>query len=51
MAVKKIENTAKECSKEYEMLLKKYWDTKVATDIIKAFELGRRLGALTLKKK
>jgi len=40
-----------ELKAEQEKLLKKHWNTRVATDIIKAFEIGRRLGALTLKKK
>lgn len=40
-----------EIKKEQEKLLTKHWDTPVVIDIIRAYELGRRIGALTLSKK
>lgn len=45
------EMNEKEIEKEQEKLLTKHWDTPVVTDIIRAYELGRRMGGLTLSRK
>lgn len=45
------EMNEEEVIKEQEKLLKKYWETNTMPDIVRAYELGRRVGALTLTKK